>query len=373
MSKSSFLFHTRKLNDISLTSKLFMQAMKENCQFHYNHCLDYKNILDKQGFLPSDLKTEEDLAKLPFIPTAFLKLHPLMSLPNKKLLIKATSSGTSGHKTVIGLDLAAIFYGIPMIYKALRKVKLISLQPRHFIIFGYQPSKDNKSSIARTSKALTFLSPAVSKTYALKYHKGSYNLDLENIKQTLIKKSHAHFPTITIGFPAYTYFLLKQMKEEGIFLKMPKGSKLTIGGGWKQFYQERIDKTEFYRLVKEVLDIDDHNCIEFFSAMEHPVLYVDCRYHHFHLVPYARAIIRDVETFAPLGYNKPGLLNLLTPMLKSHPLLSIMTDDLAILHDEPCLCGCKSPYLEILGRVGVEDIKTCAQTADSYLKVESGL
>ena len=50
------------------------------------------------------------------------------------------------------------------------------------------------------------------------------------------------------------------------------------------------------------------------------------------------------------------------------PILSIMTDDLGILHEEECTCGVKSAYLEILGRSGVDDIKTCAAGAEELLK-----
>ncbi|MBR4274396.1 MAG: acyl-protein synthetase, partial [Bacilli bacterium] len=52
------------------------------------------------------------------------------------------------------------------------------------------------------------------------------------------------------------------------------------------------------------------------------------------------------------------------------PLLSVMTDDIGILHEETCPCGEKSMYLEILGRSGIEDIKTCAAGAEDLLKGE---
>lgn len=56
-------------------------------------------------------------------------------------------------------------------------------------------------------------------------------------------------------------------------------------------------------------------------------------------------------------------------MVKSVPLLSVMTDDLGILHDgASCGCGITSPYLEIIGRVGLQDIKTCAAGAADLLK-----
>ena len=47
-----------------------------------------------------------------------------------------------------------------------------------------------------------------------------------------------------------------------------------------------------------------------------------------------------------------------------------MTDDLGILHDgkKKWGCGIESPYLEIIGRIGMKDIKTCAAGAAELLK-----
>jgi len=46
-----------------------------------------------------------------------------------------------------------------------------------------------------------------------------------------------------------------------------------------------------------------------------------------------------------------------------------MTDDLGILHDgTECGCGISSPYLEIIGRIGLKDIKTCAAGAAELMK-----
>ena len=49
--------------------------------------------------------------------------------------------------------------------------------------------------------------------------------------------------------------------------------------------------------------------------------------------------------------------------------MSVMTDDIGILHDgKKCGCGIESPYLEIIGRIGMKDIKTCAAGAAELLK-----
>ena len=151
-------------------------------------------------------------------------------------------------------------------------------------------------------------------------------------------------------------------------MKLHKDSKVLLGGGWKQFYTEKVDKDTLYALIEEVLGIKTENCREFFAAAEHPIVYCDCKNHHFHVPIYSRVIIRDVNTLQPVKNGEIGLINLLTPMIDSMPLISVMTDDLGVLHDgAECGCGIKAPYFEILGRVGVQDIKTCAAGAAQLL------
>ena len=350
------------------TDEAFFQAMKENCTFQYEHCEDYRRILDNQNFHPDDLKEYKDLEKLPFIPTLYFKHHALFSMPENRILSIATSSGTSGTKSIIGYNFMSLFRDLKMVLKLGNYHHLFSWRPTRYIIFGYELHRSNQTGMAKTSYGQTLFAPAVSRDYALKYTKDGYKLDLETLKQKLIEYSKGRVPVRTIGFPAYTYFLLRQMKEEGIRVKLPKGSLINLGGGWKQFYAEEVSKQDFYNLAEEVLGVDDQHIIEFFSAVEHPVLYVDCRKHHFHIPVYARVIIRDVDTLEPVPNGTPGLVNLLTPMIDSVPILSIMTDDLGILHEEQCECGLDTPWLEILGRVGIKDIVTCAAGADKILK-----
>ncbi len=364
------LFKHRKPYDLEKTDKLFVLAMRESAIFHYNHSSDYKRILDDAAFDPKSINTFDDLIKLPFIPTLYFKHHELFSMPKKRMLIKATSSGTSGTKSEIGMNFKSLMRGLHMMIHLGRYHKLWSLKPTKYIIFGYEPNKKNQMGIAKTAYGFTLMAPALKRTYAIRMTKTGYEVDLENIKKELIKASKGRTPVRTLGFPAYTYFLLKEMKAEGIKVKLPKGSLVSVGGGWKQFYSEAVDKQEFYDLVLEVLGVDSKHCVEFFGAVEHPVLYADCSSHHFHVPIYSRIIVRDPDTLKPISNGKMGLLNLLTPMVDATPLLSVMTDDLCILHDEPCACGLKSPWLEIIGRVGIEDIVTCAAGAEELLKRE---
>lgn len=369
MSTRQKLFSWREMYDTAGTEQLFTDAMRENCQFQYDHCPEYKALLDGSGFHPTLLQKPEDLGKIPPVPTTYLKAHRMFSMDPKHLPIKATSSGTRGKKSEIGLDWGAVRAGASMIIKVGRYFKFFSLVPHNYLVIGYEPHKSNKTAVAQTATGYTHMTPILHREYVLKYGPDGYYVDFEGIIQALERFSHSKFPTRFMGFPAYTWFLMEQLKEKDLRFPLPKGSKIYLGGGWKQFYKEQVDKRDFYALAKDRFDIDESNVVESFGAVEHPIWYSDCDNHHFHVPVYSRVIIRDVNTLEPLPYGQIGLVNLLTPMVYACPLLSIMTDDLGILHSpDSCGCGISSPWLEIIGRVGMVDIKTCAAGADDLRK-----
>lgn len=372
MSNVNKLFSVRNIYDPDKSDALFVKAMRDNCRYQYRHCREYRQLLDRAGFSPDDIKTTEDLARLPFLPTLYLKRNRLLSMPMRRLPLKVTSSGTGGVKSFVGFNMRSLWNALKMVCRVARYRRLWSAKMTRYVIFGYRPRRDNKLGASKSAWGFTFFAPAASRVYALEYKNGSYKLDLENIKNKLLKYAKGRLPVRTMGFPAYTFFLLRQMKEEGLSVRLPKGSLVCLGGGWKQFYAEKIGKEEFYKLCYEVLGVDDKHVVDFFGAVEHPILYADCPFHHFHVPAYSRVIIRDVDTLQPLPDGEAGLVNLLTPIFDSGPMLSVLTDDIGVLHSEGCPCGAPSPYLEILGRTGVKDIVTCAQGAEEILKDMKG-
>lgn len=362
------LFRVKDPFGTETANELFFHAVKENCSFHYQHCPEYRRILEEQHFSPDMLCSYEDIGSIPFLPTLLFKNHQIYSMPQRNIFIKATSSGTKGKFSNIGFDLGGLLCGWRMVLKIGGYRGLFSLCPVNYIVFGYRPHRGNKTAVTMTAFGATFFAPALHRTYALKYSSGKYAPDLEGVISDIQKYSCSRFPLRFMGFPSYTYFVLKMMDERNIHLRLPKNSKIMLGGGWKQFYMEQVDKTTLYALAKKVLGIDEENIIEFFGAVEHPILYCDCKNHHFHVPAYSRVIIRDVNTLKPLENGKTGLVNLITPMVKATPVLSVMTDDLGVLHDgKECGCGISAPYLEIIGRVGLKDIKTCAAGAAELL------
>lgn len=362
------LFRTKDPFDTQTTDELFLEAVRENCAYQFANCSAYRTILEKIQFSPDMLTKYSDLKNLPFLPTVLFKKHRMYSCPEHLMPIKATSSGTKGQYSRIGLDFGSLFCGLQMVIRIAKWRGLLSLRPANYIILGYQPHKGNDMAVMKTAFGSTFFAPALHRTYALKYENGKYRADLEGVIEAVQQYCEAGFPIRFMGFPSYTYFLLRMMDERGIQLTLPEHSKIMLGGGWKQFYAERTDKQTLYALIKKVLGVEEENIIEFFGAAEHPILYCDCPNHHFHVPAYSRVIIRSVHTLEPVPNGTTGLVNLITPMVTATPILSVMTDDLGILHDgEKCGCGLRSPYLEIVGRVGLRDIKTCAAGAAELL------
>lgn len=367
------LFCHKKIYDITGTDEQFVRAMRLNCEFHYQNCSEYAAILDSCGFSPADLLSAEDLGRLPPLPTIYFKRHSIRSMQLRHAIFRTTSSGTTGQKSEVQFDLGGFLCDAAMALRTSMHHHLFSLRPVNYLILGYQPHRSNQMGVMKSAFLSTFLAPALHREYALKYRDGAYHLDLEGIIHTLQRYEKQGHPVRLIGFPSYLHFLAEEMEQRGIRLNLTSGSKILLGGGWKQFYKQKVEKTQLYEEIRRQFSIPESEIHEVFSVVEHPIIYWDCPNHHFHVPIYSRVIIRDVETLKPLPMGKLGLVNLMTPMLKSAPLLSIMTDDLGILHEGAhCGCGCEAPWLEVVGRIGMADIKTCAAGAEERRR-EAGI
>ncbi|MCL1896835.1 MAG: acyl-protein synthetase [Clostridiales bacterium] len=363
------LFFQKQVYDIPGTDGLFVEAARENVEWHYNNCLEYRKILNGQQFFPEMLTSLEGLCQLPPIPTLYLKQQRMLSIPEGRLRFKSTTTGTTGKPVEVGFDAGAMALGFSMLTKMLWRHGLLSPQPTNYLMLGYQPGRHNKMGAARTAKGASYLAPALHREYALVYTGSGYALNIEGIANALMRYSQASAPVRIIGFPAYFYFLLQKLEQDGARLKLPEKSLVFLGGGWKQFSAQKVEKEELYTLAAERLGLEEKQIKEFFGVVEHNVPYFSCENHHFHTPVFSRVIIRDIKTMEPLGYGEPGLLNLITPLLKSMPLVSIVTDDLAILREgQECGCGNPAPWFEILGRSGLPGIKTCAAGAWNILE-----
>lgn len=362
------LFWLSRAYDLPGSDARFLRAVRDNCAYHIRHCPEYRLICEAEGFSLDGLKTIDDLDKLPVLPTLFFKRHHVSSMSSRRLSFEVTSSGTSGSFSRVGFDWGCVLAEVPMVLRLGFFHKLVSPVPARYVILGYKPGKQDKMGVARTMFGLTHFAPPVGRFYALKWRDGSYVPDLDGAVKTLARWARGPLPVRVVAFPSYLWFGMERLEELGLSVCLPKGSKILLAGGWKQHYAQEVDKGTLYTLAKKVLGVKEENIHEFFGAVEHPVFFNTCKKHHFHIPAYARVIIRDVRTLAPLPMGEVGLVNLITPLINATPVTSVMTDDLGYLTPgQDCGCGLKSPYLTILGRAGLNDITTCAAGAAELL------
>lgn len=358
------LFAHRNPYDILHTEGQFLQAVRENITFHTVNCPGYAEILQCEAFGVQMLQSIRDLYRIPVLPTLYLKNNPLYSMDESCFIIKAASSGTSGAKSLIGIDRQSFLCGLNMVCHTFSYHGLLSVLPTNYIVLGFRREKGDPTGTAQTMYGTTMFAPALQRTYAVKKVDGAYQVDTEGILRALHSYQNLGLPVRFVGLPAYMYYLVCTLKKNGIRFRFNKHSRVLLGGGWKQTQVSKEQRQELYDLLYETLGISANQCKEFFSAVEHPIAYCGCKNRHFHVPIYSRVIVRDVKTLEPVSNGTVGLLSFVSPLLYSVPLVSVMTDDLAILHDgEECGCGIPTPYFEVLGRAGVQGVKTCAAGA----------
>lgn len=370
LEKKQRLFRYKKIYDHEGSETLFVDAVREAMAYHQKHNHFYAKLLKHHGFMPHHLRNIQDIGAMPTIPVDFFKTHEIRSIPKFRVAVHATSSGTQGQKSQVFLSRNDLRLGTKMAFKSMAYHKFLSPLPTNYLLLGYEPKAGNDMGNVKVLLGMTKLAPAKAINFALKDLGGNYQIDFFGILATLKRYNRQPFPVRIFGFPSYLYMMLTTMKKMGMApLNFGKRSVIFTGGGWKKFDNMKIDQDELHHLIETLLGIPKENCRDFYSAVEHSVAYPECPHHHMHVPIWSRVIIRDMATFQPVGYDTPGFLSFVSPLVSGMPLTSVTMGDMAILREgASCGCGITTPYFEILGRAGTASGKSCAMTATDLQK-----
>jgi phenylacetate-coenzyme A ligase PaaK-like adenylate-forming protein len=354
------------------SDSLFIEAMKEIVSWHIENVEFYKKLSNSTNFKVTDLKTIDDLIKIPHLWAHFFKSHEVLSVPRDNIFLHLTSSGTTGQKSQIFFDEWTIKGAQRMVDWIFKKYGWITPDQKcNYILFSYETEPSSKLGTAYTDNFLCKYAPVNEVFHALKMTgSGSHEFDCFGTIEKFIEFANSGLPVRLFGFPAFFYFALERMKKLGIRpVKMHPDSMVFLGGGWKGNADKQIDKKDLYQLAHEMLGLVDSRLRDGFGSVEHCIPYVECENHEFHIPVWSRVIIRDAETLAPLGFNEPGFLHFISPYITSVPAHSVIMGDMASLHEaNNCGCGLPTPYFKILGRAGLSKNKSCAVAASELLK-----
>jgi phenylacetate-coenzyme A ligase PaaK-like adenylate-forming protein len=350
---------------------LYVKAMLESAAWHRERSPFYEKHCAASGFLPGKIKSVADCAQIPFVLANFFKSHEVLSIPKSEVFAHFTSSGTTGQKSQVFFDSWSMKAGQRMLDWIFEKNGWATPGSKtNYLLYSYETEPDSKLGTAYTDNYLCKFAPAKEIVLALRRTgTGGHDFDVFGCIAALQRYEKEGLPVRIFGFPAFLYFTLKRMRDLGLPpLKLSPESLVFLGGGWKGNADQAIAKSELYEQITRQLGIPDDRLRDGFGSVEHPIPYVECARHQFHVPVWSRVFIRDAKTLAVLGFGEKGFLHFTSPYITSMPAHSVLMGDLAALHPgKNCGCGVSAPYFVVHGRAGTSKNKSCAIAAAEML------
>ncbi len=346
---------------------LFMQALQEECMFHYEHNEMYQQFCDRKGFDPHMPFTIEEMP--PVSVSVFKELgFKLNSVPKEDLTLALQSSATSGVPSTIVVDKETAKRQA----KAMIKVvgEFIGKERKPFLIMDIDPRSSYKKLLGARFAAVTGYLRFANKTgYFLKADENNISyFDVEGI-QEYVKALDMDKPVVVFGFTYILYqHVLQSIEKAGVQIQLPKGSKIIHIGGWKKLESEKISKDLFNDRLSNCFGIDPTDVIDIYGFTEQMGLnYPDCECGWKHTSSYVKVLVRDTVTRDVLPPGKEGLLEFITPVPHSYPGNAVLTDDIGIIDADSCSHGRAGTRFKIVGRMKKAEIRGCGDILSQKL------
>jgi phenylacetate-CoA ligase len=246
----NFLEESQWFNEEQLVE--YQEKMLEKLiQYSYLHVEYYRNLMDEQRLKPSDIKTIDDLQKLPILTKDIIKNNFKMLLSDEyslKTVDKGHTSGTTGSPLEICYSKNLINYNYAMLDRqySWAGVNLGKFGDRVAVIRGniIVPLNTLKPPFWRYNYLHNQLLLS------------SFHLKPENI-DLYINELRNYSPSALDGYPSTVYILAKYLKNKGEKLKL--NSVLTSSETLYDFQRETIEESfeckvyDYYGSAERVL------------------------------------------------------------------------------------------------------------------------
>lgn len=312
-------FYDKKIETMSRSRMraLQLKRLKEIVEYAYNRVPFYRKKYDKAGVKPSDIKTLEDIRKLPFVTKADLREnypYGLLAVPLSDLARIHASSGTSGKPTVVA--------------------------------YTKEDMEDWTECVARLVVAAGGRSDDIVQicfgyglfTGALGLHQGWERIGAAVIPAStgnterqimLLKDLKA---TAIVATPSYALHLAESMEKLGY---KPEDFKLRIG-----MFGSEASSEEMHRELAEKLHLfptDNYGLSELIGPGVSGECEEKCGMHVNEDYFYPEIV--DPATLEPTDGSEYGELVLTSLTKKSMPMIRYRTKDITKLDYTPCACG----------------------------------
>ena len=424
-------FHSMKFWDEKIETmplkdlkELQLKRLKKVVKMAYEKNKVYHEKFKKAGIKPDDIKSLDDLVKIPLLEDKFFKDYPAGSefalwlpniftgkLPNvvinkknpsfedvitafnKAGLIISYSSGTSGRHTVIPRDkktwmlsqyalaksVVTMVYPFPY-WKDNAYVQWLMSNPFKTNIFAgkigevlYHIVKNSDCAIDRQVTA-ELIRQAMTGGFKSKIiqmaMKRENKKTINKLVRWLKERDKNKDLAAMLGAPFLLHFAMNKLEEEGVTLNLEDRGAIVTGGGWKIYEHERIPVKEFRKRVNEILGIVENQILDLYGMVEGNGFMLHCPEEHLLHVPstYYQPLVLD-KNGEPVDEGEEGRFAFLDALSWSYPSFVITGDNVKL--NGSCSCGRSSITLEPeVRRAAGEEMRGCAEEMRKMLAVD---
>jgi phenylacetate-CoA ligase len=295
----------------------------------YNGSRFYRSRLDRAGIRPADVRSLEDLSRLPFTGADDLREDypfPLLSVPESRVVRIHASSGTTGKKKVLAytqkdLDDWAQFFA------RCYEMAGLGTEDRVQIAVGYG---------LWTAGVGFQLGCERFGAMALPLGPGNLEMQCQFLEDLQ--------PTVMCCTASMGLLIAEEVNRRGLKKKIRLG---------KMIFGSERSSDAMRRRIKELLGLEDMFDIPGMTELYGPGTGLDCPKHegiHYWADYYILEVL-DPNTLEPVAPGEMGEMVVTTLCKEASPLIRYRTRDLTRMIPQPCSCGNLLPLHDrILGR-----------------------
>lgn len=340
--------------------ELFLKGVIQSLQHHYNNCNEYKQYCIKKQFDPF---ASCSLESIPYLPVDIFKKLNLLSVPENEIVRTVRSSSTTGNQpSVIHLDKITINRQMLALNSIMQS--FLGKNKLDFLII------DSNTTIKTDQQNLSSRGSAIRGMLIFARKFGCILNDNLELDSDLLKNTIADIDannTCIFGFTWLIHQIVtnnENKSEINQLLSKLRNPIILHIGGWKKLKDISIDKKQFNERVSKFFHTSPDRIIDFYGMTEQlGTVYPDCSQGYKHVPLYSEVLIRDTHDQKVLPIGKSGFIQLISPLPRSYPGVSILTDDMgAIIGKDDCPCGRKGKYFVFKSRSELADPKGCGDT-----------
>jgi phenylacetate-coenzyme A ligase PaaK-like adenylate-forming protein len=339
--------------EAAVKKRQMLTEQQQLTQWHYQHCPEYRAIVDSLGGLRSYASLED----LPPLAVGLFKSLELKSVETQEVFKVLTSSGTTSAQTSrIYLDKETAQSQSRALVKILQSFIGKQRLPM-LLVDSPVPSAGHSAFSARMVGAQGISLFGRQPIYLLDE---SMALDLDTF--LTFCEAHQHQPVLIFGFTYMLWLhLVKALEQAGIRVSLPDAI-LLHSGGWKKMHEQAVDQRHFKAAIKHTMGITRVH--DFYGMVEQTgSIYPQCEHGVLHCSDFSDILIRDLSSWQCCGIGEPGVIQTLSTLPKSYPGHNLLTEDIGmLLGEDDCPCGRAGKYFKVLGRLPKTQQRGCSDT-----------